>query len=79
MKRIGCYLLNRYDAITEEVVDNDELTECIRGNPVIYAPSSKDVEIAWKELTSAGNRYCISRNKVYTTTRTSFMEQSRGI
>ena len=51
-KRIGRVLLNKHDAVTEEVVDNKELMECMRGDPIIYVRSSKDFKIAWKKKNS---------------------------
>ena len=31
------------------VVDNEELMECIRGDPVIYVRNMTDFKIAWKK------------------------------
>ena len=42
LKKIGRDLLNKYDAVMEKVVDNEELMERMRGNSAIYVRSSKD-------------------------------------
>ena len=49
MKRTGRDLLNKYDAVMEKVVHNEELIECIRGDPIIYVRSRADFKITWKE------------------------------
>lgn len=39
-------ILNKYDTVTEKVVDNNELMDCVRrGEPVIYIRSSKDFKL----------------------------------
>ena len=55
----------------EKVLDNQELMKCIKGDPVIYACSSKDFETAWKKknawkkMSSAlGVRYYTNAKKV---------------
>ena len=40
---------NKYDGVMEKVLDNKELMERIRSDPVIHFQSSKDFKIAWKE------------------------------
>ena len=71
METFGCDLLNKYDAVLERIVGNEELIECKRGNPVIHVCSSKDFKnclkgkTAWKEITSSpGIDIFISANKV---------------
>ena len=59
LKRIGFDLLKKQNVVLEKVVDNEELMECIRGNPDIYVPSSKILNLivmkknAWKQISSA--------------------------
>lgn len=65
-------ILNKYDTVTEKVVDNNELMDCVRrGEPVIYIRSSKDFKLSERNkkcpkrnICCAGNRYCISTTKV---------------
>lgn len=65
-------ILNKYNTVTEKVVDNNELMECVRrGEPVIYIRSSKDFKLSERNkkcqkrnIRCAGNRYCISTTKV---------------
>ena len=68
----------------EKVVDNEELMQATRGNPVIYVRSSKDFEIAWKKKKCmernnlcTGNRYCISPSTKLL--KTNFMKQATSI
>ena len=44
LKIIGRDLLNKYDAVMKKVVDNEELMQCMRGDPVIYVYCSKDFD-----------------------------------
>ena len=66
-----------------KIVDNEELMECKRGDPVIYVCNGKDFQISWKKCLErnnlcTGNRYCISTNKI-NATRTSFIKQTKSI
>lgn len=71
MKAIGCAFLNKQNGVLEKVLDNQELIECIKGDPIVYVCSNKDFEIAWtkknawKEISSVLRiRYFISASKV---------------
>ena len=58
LKIFSCDLFNKYNAVIEKTVDNEELTECMKGDPVIYFRSSKDFKIAWKEKCKERNNLC---------------------
>ena len=73
-------------SVIEKVVDNEQLMERMRYEPIIYVRSSKNFKIAWKgknaweDITSplGIDIYCISTHKA-NTARTSFMKQKSSI
>ena len=58
LKKIGRDLLNKYDAVMEKVVDNEELMERMRGNSAIYVRSSKDFKFLEKKKCIERNNFC---------------------
>ena len=78
-KRIRRDLLNKYHAVMQRIVYNEELMACMGSDLVIYVHSKKDFEFLERkkcmEINNlcTGNIYCISANKV-NTTRFSFVK-----
>lgn len=71
--------------LLKKIVDNEELTECMKSDPVIYVCCSKDLKLLRTKKCTEGitsalgiDVHCMSKNKV-NTARTSFMNQARSI